>query len=169
MSLETQLADAIRLAEDEAKERLHLMSKFRNAESDRESMRQHLEETLEEKEDMMRQLSRANGEATLWRSKWVSVVETTYILIHLLTLMLRTSHLNLNCLVPTSIWRLDVYDVVMEIWVFIFVMEKCVFSFWKCTSHHSGGHNKEMNSANALWLRRTKNAIFPCANFLNIS
>ena len=69
VSLETQLADAIRLAEDEAKERLHLMSKFRNAESDRESMRQHLEETLEEKEDMMRQLSRANGEATLWRSK----------------------------------------------------------------------------------------------------
>ena len=69
VSLETQLADAVRLAEDESKERLQLMSKFRTVESDRESMRQHLEEALEEKEDIMRQLSRANGDAALWRSK----------------------------------------------------------------------------------------------------
>ena len=34
VSLETQLADAIRLAEDEAKERLQLMSKFRSVERD---------------------------------------------------------------------------------------------------------------------------------------
>ena len=32
-------------------------------------MRQHLEEALEDKEDIMRQLSRANGEASLWRAK----------------------------------------------------------------------------------------------------
>ena len=38
-------------------------------ESERESIRQHLEEALEEKEDVMRQLSRANGEAVLWRAK----------------------------------------------------------------------------------------------------
>lgn len=42
---------------------------FRTMESEKESMRQHLDETLEEKEDIMRQLSRANGDAALWRSK----------------------------------------------------------------------------------------------------
>ena len=42
---------------------------FRSMESEKESMRQHLDEALEEKEDTMRQLSRANGDAALWRSK----------------------------------------------------------------------------------------------------
>ena len=70
VSLETQLADSQRNAEDEARERLQLLSRFRNLESERESIRQHLEEALEEKEDVMRQLSRANGEATLWKAKY---------------------------------------------------------------------------------------------------
>ena len=42
---------------------------FRTMESEKESMRLHLDEALEEKEDTMRQLSRANGDAALWRSK----------------------------------------------------------------------------------------------------
>ena len=45
------------------------VSCFRTMESEKESMRQHLDEALEEKEDTMRQLSRANGDAALWRSK----------------------------------------------------------------------------------------------------
>jgi myosin heavy chain 6/7 len=74
ISLETQLADSQRMAEVEAKERLQLMSKYRSMESDRESMRQHLEEALEEKEDIMRQLSRANGETSIWRAKYACII-----------------------------------------------------------------------------------------------
>ena len=69
VSLETQLSDALKLVEEETKERVQLMSRYRTMETDKESMRQHLDEALEEKEDMMRQLSRANGDAALWRSK----------------------------------------------------------------------------------------------------
>ena len=57
------------MSEDETKERMQLMSRYRNVEAEKEAMRQHLEEAVEEKEDIMRQLSRSNGEAALWRSK----------------------------------------------------------------------------------------------------
>ena len=69
VSLEAQLDNATKLAEDEAKERLQLTSRYRNIEGEQEMMRHHLEETLEEKEDLKRQLSRANGDATLWRTR----------------------------------------------------------------------------------------------------
>ena len=68
-SLETQLSHAIKMADDEAKERLQLMSRYRMVESDREALRQHLEDALEGKEEISRQLSRANGEVALWRAK----------------------------------------------------------------------------------------------------
>ncbi len=45
------------------------MSRYRTLEGDRDSMRQHLEEALEEKADVMRQLARANSDAMMWRSK----------------------------------------------------------------------------------------------------
>lgn len=69
IGLEKQLADAMRMAEDEAKERMQLAGRQRATEEDRQAMRQHLEEVLEEKDDLMRQLSRANGDVALWRSK----------------------------------------------------------------------------------------------------
>lgn len=70
VSLETQLSHAIKMADDEAKERLQLLSRYRVIESDREAMRQHLEDALEGKEEIARQLSRANGEVALWRAKY---------------------------------------------------------------------------------------------------
>ena len=69
ISLETQLADAVKLAEDESKDRMQLLSKFRYIEAELDAVRQHLDEVMQEKEDLMRQLSKANGDAAFWRSK----------------------------------------------------------------------------------------------------
>ena len=70
VSLETQLSDALKMSEDETKERLLILSKFRHVEAAKEGLKQHLDEAMEEKEDVMRQLSRANADAAMWRSKY---------------------------------------------------------------------------------------------------
>ena len=69
VSLETQLADALRTAEDEARDRMQLLSRYRSVEAERAAIRGHLEDALEEKDDIMRQLSRTNGDVAFWRSK----------------------------------------------------------------------------------------------------
>lgn len=54
------------------KERATAMGKFRSVEHDLDSFREQLEEEQEAKADLQRQLSKANAEVQLWRSKYES-------------------------------------------------------------------------------------------------
>ncbi|XP_037817622.1 myosin heavy chain, muscle isoform X30 [Lucilia sericata] len=72
ISLTTQLEDTKRLADEEARERATLLGKFRNLEHDLDNLREQVEEEAEGKADLQRQLSKANAEAQIWRSKYES-------------------------------------------------------------------------------------------------
>ncbi|XP_034240454.1 myosin heavy chain, muscle isoform X3 [Thrips palmi] len=72
ISLTTQLEDTKRLADEEGRERATLLGKFRNLEHDLDNLREQVEEEAEGKADLQRQLSKANAEAQLWRSKYES-------------------------------------------------------------------------------------------------
>ncbi len=72
VSLATQLEDTKRLADEESRERATLLGKFRNVEHDLDTMREHLDEEVQGKTDLHRQLSKANAEAQLWRAKYES-------------------------------------------------------------------------------------------------
>ncbi|CAF4907743.1 unnamed protein product [Pieris macdunnoughi] len=72
VSLTTQLEDTKRLADEESRERATLLGKFRNLEHDLDNIREQVEEEAEGKADLQRQLSKANAEAQLWRSKYES-------------------------------------------------------------------------------------------------
>ncbi|XP_077527345.1 myosin heavy chain isoform X37 [Haemaphysalis longicornis] len=71
-SLATQLEEAKRQADEEARERAALLGKYRNLEHDLDNLRESVEEEQEAKADFQRQLSKANAEAQLWRSKYES-------------------------------------------------------------------------------------------------
>lgn len=53
-------------------ERATLLGKFRNLEHDLDNIREQADEEAEGKADIQRQLSKANAEAQLWRSKYES-------------------------------------------------------------------------------------------------
>ncbi|XP_065353738.1 myosin heavy chain, muscle isoform X1 [Cloeon dipterum] len=72
ISLTTQLEDTKRMADEESRERATLLGKFRNLEHDLDNIREQMEEEAEGKADIQRQLSKANAEAQLWRSKYES-------------------------------------------------------------------------------------------------
>ncbi|XP_022917252.1 myosin heavy chain, muscle isoform X18 [Onthophagus taurus] len=72
VSLTTQLEDTKRLADEEGRERATLLGKFRNLEHDLDNIREQVEEEAEAKADIQRQLSKANAESQLWRSKYES-------------------------------------------------------------------------------------------------
>ncbi|KAM7353234.1 myosin heavy chain isoform 20-T20 [Cochliomyia hominivorax] len=72
ISLTTQLEDTKRLADEESRERATLLGKFRNLEHDLDNLREQVEEEAEGKADLQRQLSKANAEAQIWRSKYES-------------------------------------------------------------------------------------------------
>uniref|UniRef100_A0A336MJ45 CSON000536 protein n=1 Tax=Culicoides sonorensis TaxID=179676 RepID=A0A336MJ45_CULSO len=72
ISLTQQLEDTKRLADEEARERATLLGKFRNLEHDLDNLREQVEEEAEGKGDLHRQLSKANADAQLWRSKYES-------------------------------------------------------------------------------------------------
>ncbi|KAK6638239.1 hypothetical protein RUM44_008668 [Polyplax serrata] len=72
ISLTTQLEDMKRLADEESRERATLLGKFRNLEHDMDNIREQADEEAESKADLQRQLSKANAEAQLWRSKYES-------------------------------------------------------------------------------------------------
>jgi myosin heavy chain 6/7 len=48
------------------------LGKFRNLEHDIDNIREQLEEEAEAKADIQRQLSKANAEVQLWRTKYES-------------------------------------------------------------------------------------------------
>ena len=72
VSLTTQLEDTKRMADEEGRERATLLGKFRNLEHDIDGIREQLEEESEAKVDLQRQLSKANAEAQMWRTKYES-------------------------------------------------------------------------------------------------
>lgn len=72
ISLTTQLEDTKRLADEESRERATLLGKFRNLEHDLDNLREQVEEESEGKADLQRQLSKANAEAQVWRTKYES-------------------------------------------------------------------------------------------------
>eukprot|EP00095_Tigriopus_kingsejongensis_P012356 maker-scaffold198_size266703-snap-gene-1.28 protein:Tk12356 transcript:maker-scaffold198_size266703-snap-gene-1.28-mRNA-1 annotation:"myosin heavy muscle isoform x29" len=69
-SFTTQLDDAKRLAEVETRERINLLGKMKNLEHDLETMREHLEEEYEAKQEIERQLSKALADINLWKTRY---------------------------------------------------------------------------------------------------
>merc|ERR1719325_392721 len=68
--LQTQLDEARVVADDEAKERAALLGKFKNLEHELDGVKEHLDEESGIKEDLLRQVAKANNEADMWRSKY---------------------------------------------------------------------------------------------------
>merc|ERR1711899_7079 len=66
--LQTQLDEARVVADGEAKDRAALLGKFKNLEHD--GVKEHLDEESGIKEDLLRQVAKANNEADMWRSKY---------------------------------------------------------------------------------------------------
>ncbi len=55
------------------KERCLLLSRFRQLESECSSLKHSLDDTIEAKADLQRQLSKATADATMWRAKYYDV------------------------------------------------------------------------------------------------
>merc|ERR1712106_94405 len=70
ISLSDQLSEVQGIANHEAKERSSLLSKYRNAEHEVNGMKDHYEEELCAKENLIRQLSKLRDEAELMRVKY---------------------------------------------------------------------------------------------------
>merc|ERR1719151_438718 len=70
IQLVSQLDEARRSADDEAKERMSLLGKFKNLEHELDGMRGQLDEESGAKEDVSRQLNKASQEADMWRQKY---------------------------------------------------------------------------------------------------
>merc|ERR1719219_1553155 len=68
--LASQLDEAKRVADDEAKERHALLGKFKNLEHELDGIKEQLEEETCGKDDVMRQVSKAVAEADMWRAKY---------------------------------------------------------------------------------------------------
>merc|ERR1711874_829986 len=72
LQLGNQLDDIKKTADDENKERSNLLGKYRNLEHDLDGLGEQLNEESEHKADLLRQLSRANAEAQMYRAKYES-------------------------------------------------------------------------------------------------
>jgi len=70
VSLQSQLDDCNRLCDEESRERVTILGKYRNLEHDIDSMREQVDEEAELKNDLGRQVAKAAGEAQLWRQKY---------------------------------------------------------------------------------------------------
>ena len=68
--LQSQLDEAKRVADDEARERLSLNGKFKNLEHELDGIKYQLEEETGGKDDILRQLSKAVQESDMWRNKY---------------------------------------------------------------------------------------------------
>merc|ERR1719225_518861 len=64
--LQTQLDEARLIADDEAKERAALLGKFKNLEHELDGVKEHLDEESGIKEDLLRQVAKANNESDMW-------------------------------------------------------------------------------------------------------
>merc|ERR1719334_757298 len=69
-TLNAQLDEQKKIADDEAKERVFLLGKFRNLEHEVDTTREQLEEETQSKADALRMLSKSVGDAQMWRMKY---------------------------------------------------------------------------------------------------
>merc|ERR1711937_1088862 len=69
-ALAAQLDEQRIIADDVAKDRQSLLGKFRNAEHDVDGMKEHFDEEVSAKENLMRQLNKAQGESEMWRTRY---------------------------------------------------------------------------------------------------
>ena len=69
-ALVAALTESKMIAENEAKERVALLGKFRNLEHISDGLRENHEEEVGAKENLARQLSKALGDADMWRQKY---------------------------------------------------------------------------------------------------
>ena len=70
VQMTVQLEEQRRVADDEAKERTALLSKFKNLEHELDGIREQLEEESGSKEDILRQLTKSLQESDMWRHKF---------------------------------------------------------------------------------------------------
>merc|ERR1712156_107370 len=68
--LASQLDEAKRVADDEGKERMSLLGKFKNLEHELDGIKEQLEEETGGKDDILRQVAKAVQEADMWRAKY---------------------------------------------------------------------------------------------------
>jgi myosin protein heavy chain len=68
--LTSQIDDAKANADDEARERQALSAQCKNFEHEIAMMKEQIDETIEQKNEIMRQLSKTNAEIQAWRSKF---------------------------------------------------------------------------------------------------
>jgi len=69
-TLNSQLAEQKKIADDESKERTFLLGKFRNLEHEVDTTREQLEEETQSKADALRMLSKSVGDSQMWRQKY---------------------------------------------------------------------------------------------------
>merc|ERR1719244_2519133 len=69
-SLVTSLDEAKRTADDEARERVSLLAKYRNLEHEYDGLRENFDEETCGRENLSRQLAKALSDADLWRQKY---------------------------------------------------------------------------------------------------
>lgn len=68
--LQSQLDDVKRMADDEAKERQSLLGRFRTLEHEYDGVRGHMDDEIQQKEEVGRQLNKTIGEVNHWRAKY---------------------------------------------------------------------------------------------------
>merc|ERR1712088_450219 len=69
-ALAAQLDEAKSRADSESRERTLLLGKFRNLEHEADGAREALEEIANERENLMRQVAKAETDAAMWRQKY---------------------------------------------------------------------------------------------------
>merc|ERR1712088_1196290 len=69
-ALAAQLDEAKSRADNEGRERTLLLGKFRNLEHEADGAREALEEIANERENLMRQVGKAETDAAMWRQKY---------------------------------------------------------------------------------------------------
>merc|ERR1712038_1968593 len=69
-SLQTNLEEAKNVADNEARERHLLLGKYKNLEHELDGIKENLDEETASREEVARQISKAEGEAAQWRCKY---------------------------------------------------------------------------------------------------
>jgi myosin heavy chain 6/7 len=70
ITLNSQLDDAKRMCEDEAKERQSLLGRFRTLEHEYDGIKEHFDDEMQQKNEAARHLQKVNADANMWRCKY---------------------------------------------------------------------------------------------------
>ena len=70
IQLANQLEDAKRMCDEEAKERQSLLGRYRTLEHEYDGVKCHLDDEMQQKEEVNRKLMKGNADCNLWRQKY---------------------------------------------------------------------------------------------------